>query len=249
MKKIAEILQSLGLLDSEVKTYMAALQNGASTVLELSKETSLSRQATYVAIDGLVKRGLMSSALQGKKRFYAAEHPDKLLAYAKRKTHELNEQVSDLERLVPDLELKMGGDRPVVRVYEGKEGIKAIIEDMKVTNTKKIVEITDVDAMFKVLSPEDLKSMRLELRRRGAVVEGLYSGVGTDSPTVEANRLVLTDEDSNFQSHIAVDGDKIQLVTFKGKMISVIVDSEALASTMRILFKYALHGSKHLPKR
>jgi len=70
MKDITPILKSLGLLDSEVKTYLASLENGPETVLDLAKLTKLSRQAVYSAIDALTERGLMSSALRGKKRYY-----------------------------------------------------------------------------------------------------------------------------------------------------------------------------------
>lgn len=249
MTNIKEILQSLGLLESEVHTYLAAFQNGASTVLELSKRTKLSRQATYLAVDALVQRGLMSTSMQGKKRFYSAEHPAKLLAYAKRKNSEMQEKIGDLERLIPKLELQMGGEKPVVRIYEGKEGIKAIIEDMKTSRGKDIVEITDVGAMFQVLSPEDLKSMRLELKRRGVTVRGLYSGTSSSENIVQADRYVLPAGEDGFQSHIGIDGNKIQLVTFKGKLISVIVESEGLAQALRILFAYAFQGAKHLTKR
>src|SRR5512142_2814354 len=130
MKDIAPILKSLGLLDSEVKTYLKALENGPGTVLDLAKSTNLSRQAVYVAINSLTERGLMSSALRGKKRFYAAEHPSKLLEYAKRRNEEMKAQTQDLERLLPEIEMQAGGERPVVKLFEGREGLKAIIADL-----------------------------------------------------------------------------------------------------------------------
>jgi len=58
MRNITPILQSLGLLESEVKTYETLLHHGAMTVIDISKRTKLSRQATYVAISGLTDRGL-----------------------------------------------------------------------------------------------------------------------------------------------------------------------------------------------
>lgn len=240
MKDITPILCSLGLLESEIKTYMAALKNGASTVLDISKKTKLSRQATYVAIDGLVQRGLMSSSLQGKKRFYAAEHPDKLLAYAKRKKLELEDRVADLERMVPQLELRMGGDKPVVRVYEGKEGIKAIIEDIGTTDFEKFWEITDVDAMYQVITADDLKGLRGRLKQQVSSAEGLYSGSLLEKTHSNSKRYILPNHESGFNSHIAIHGDKIQMVTFEGKMFSVIVESASLSAALKILFEYAL---------
>jgi sugar-specific transcriptional regulator TrmB len=243
MKDISPVLQSLGLLDSEIKTYLTALENGPGTVLELAKTTGLSRQAVYVAIDSLSKRGLMSSALRGKKRFYAAEHPDKLLAYAKRRDTEMHERVKDLERMLPELELMSGGEKPVVRVFEGKEGIREIIEDMRTSDYKKSVEIADLDAMYKVLNTEDLASMRTELKRRGTTVRGLYAGLPQRS-VVKAERYALPEELSDFRSNIGIYGDKIALVTFEGKMYSVLIESKALTKALRNLFEMALRGAE-----
>ena len=130
MKDISPILKSLGFLDSETKTYLAALSMGPSTVIDLTKQVKLSRQAVYVAIESLTERGIMSSTLIGKKRFYAAEKPEKLLAYAKRRESELDEHVKDLEKAIPDLELRTGGERPSVKVLEGKEGLRAYLVDL-----------------------------------------------------------------------------------------------------------------------
>jgi len=247
MKDIAPILQSFGLLDSDIKTYLAALENGPSTVLEIAKETQLSRQATYMAIESLTKRGLMASLLRGKKRLYAAEPPDKLLAYGKRRDAEMHDRVQDLERLLPELELRAGGERPVVRVFEGKEGLHAIIEDMKTADFKKSYEISDLKALYKVLNPEDLKDMRTALKNKGVKVRGLYSG--TPGPKVlDVDRVYLPDEYSDFKADIGIHGDKIEMLTFEGKMFSVIIESKLLAKTLGILFDLAFKGGKDLPK-
>ena len=240
MKDISSLLQTLGLLESETKTYEAALHLGPSTVLDLTKKTKLSRQATYVAINRLVDLGIMSSVLVGKKRFFAAEHPEKLLAYAKRHSHELNEKVKDLENMLPELALRIGGNRPAVRLFEGKEGLKAIIEDMRRAQFDDIVEIADVDALYTVLSPEELAPLRAELKRRRVKIKGMYSGTMGEN-NVSANRLTLPEKYKDFKADIGIYGDRIELITFEGKMYAVIIENKALAQTLRILFELAFH--------
>ena len=243
MKEIHSILQTLGLLDSEISTYLAALEEGPSTVVDLSKITKLSRQATYTAIESLSQRGLMTSVLRGKKRFYAAEPPSKLLAYAKRQNQQMQERVKDLESMIPELELQTGGDRPVVRVYEEKEGLKAIIEDMKKNTSRETFEITDLDAMYKVLKPEDLKPLRQQLARRRIKIKGLYAG--TAGPKMaNSERYFLSNQNTGFKSHISIHGDKIEMVTFIDKIHSLTVESEHLSKTMKILFTLAIRGQK-----
>lgn len=243
MKDIQPILQSLGLMDSEIKTYRAAFEHGSGTVIDLAKKTKLSRQAVYVAINALIDRGLLTSSLHGKKRFFAAEHPEKLLAYAQRKNREMQSQIQDLERIVPQLELQMGGEKPVVRVYEGKEGLKAFIEDVKSTECKEAVEMADADALYNVLSPEDLRAMRTELKRRKLRVRGLYTGKLGENIT-NVNRHILPLQYSGFKSNIGVFGNKIHLISFEGKMHSILIECEPLAKTLTMLFDLAFKGVK-----
>lgn len=243
MKDIRPILHSLGLLESEITVYLAGLEHGAGTILDYAKQTRLSRQAIYTAIDSLTKRGLVSSSLRGKKRYFASEHPEKLLAYARRHTEEMQSNITDLERVLPELALQMGGDKPVVKVFEGKEGIKAIVEDMRQTHFKEILEITDGDALYTVLTAEDLRGMRMELKRRKVKVRGLYSGKEGEQ-IVDVDPNTLAPEYSKFKADIGVYGNKIRLVTFEGKMYSVIIESQLLARTIAILFELAFKGNK-----
>lgn len=245
MQKVAPILKSLGLLDSEISTYLAALVKGPSTVIDLSKKSKLSRQATYTAIEMLTERGLMSSVQQGKKRLYAAEPATKLLAYAKRKDAELHDRVSDLERLLPDIELQTGGEKPVVKVFEGKEGIKAIIQDMLQSPAKESFELTDLDAMHAVISSEELKESRSVVKRTRRKVRGIYSGEPKEGDQVDPeSHVFLPSDESGFEANIGIYGNRLACMTFKGKMYSVLIDSEPLVKAMRILFKHAMKGLK-----
>ena len=244
MKDISPILKALGLLDSEIKLYLQALEDGPGTVLDLAKATGLSRQAIYVAIESLTGRGLMSNALRGKKRFYAAEHPDKLLDYAKRRDTEMHERVQDLERMLPELELASGGEKPVVRVFEGKEGLRAVMADLRNTETKESLEIADLEAIYQVLSAEDLAALRDSVKKGKTKVRGLYAGQAQESANT-IDRISLAKEQGGFKSHIGTYGDdKIALVTFEGKMYSVIIESKPLTKAMRILFETALGTGK-----
>lgn len=238
MKDVTKILSSLGLLDSEIKTYLAALRNGPSTVLDLTKLTNLSRQAIYTAIEALSHRGLMASVQRGKKQFYTSERPTKLLSHAKRKETELAEQIQDLENILPELELQAGGEKPVVRVFEGKEGLRAILEDTRVSKPAELHEITDLDAMSTILTSEDLQPYRQTLQQIGTKMRSFSTSERQDQePNIK--RFHLTTEEANMKAHIGVHGDKIALITFEGKMYSIIIENKGLANALRVIFRRA----------
>jgi len=238
MKDITPILQSLGLLDSEVKVYRTSLTLGATTVVDLSKKTQLSRQAVYTAIQNLMERGLMSTIQSGKKRLFTAEDPDRLLEYAKRRENELKNQINDLKEVLPELKLQSGGEKPVVRLYEGKEGVRALIERLSTDKPTEFVEISDLENLYKVISPEELAPIRKAIYKNNPKFRGIYTSKSAKKET-KSERIYLSEKYNDFKSDILVYGDKIALITLEGKMYSVIIESPHLANTMRILFDLA----------
>ena len=57
-------------------------------------------------------------------------------------------------------------------------------------------------------------------------------------------RRKITRKDINFDGEILVAGNKVGFLTFKGKLISVLIESEVLAETMKCLFKLAWDNDK-----
>lgn len=246
MQDIAPLLRSLGFLESEIKVYLAALERGPSTVIDLSSATHLSRPATYTAIEALAERGIMGTLSLGKKRLYTAEHPDRLVQYAKRREGELHARVEDLARLLPELVLRVGGEKPIVKAFEGKEGIQAIIDDIKQTRPRTMEEIANIDALRLVVRPEELAPMRDELQRIGTKIRALYAGDDVTATAITDARL-LPPELRGFRGNISIYANKVALVTFVGKFHSVIIEDAAIAGTLRMLFELAWATAKEFP--
>jgi len=248
MKDIGKILRSLGLNESEINTYLAALKQGASTVVELTKHTRLSRQAIYLAIESMTERGLMSSVMSGKKRLFTAEPPYKLLAYAKRKEVEMKEEINDLEKSLPELELQLGGERPIVQMYEGKEGIRAFLEEVKKVRPKKITEVADFAAVQKAMSFEDLAPYQKEVSKHHATIKGIYTGKALRPSTVEMERISLPENSPHFSANITVFGDRVGFVSLEGKPYSVIIENKSIAKTMEHVLDLAYEEAKRRGK-
>lgn len=239
MYNITPVLQSLGFLDSEIKTYLTALEHGPGTVLDLAKKTHFSRQATYTVIDSLTKRGLMSSVIRGKKKYFVAEDPEKLLAYAERRETDIREKVGDLKRALPELKLKASGDRPVVRLYEGKESIVAVLNDVIESRVKGkdavLYELEDIETFYSMISYEDLLPALQKLKRFDIKVKGLYQGT-PKGRTIQSTRYFLPPDIPKFKTSITMYGDKVVFHTFERKINTIIIESQSLANTLRVLF-------------
>ena len=69
-------LAQLGFSDKEAKTYLASIKLGTSTIQTISNLSGVNRATTYLAVESLMKKGLMSSVMKGKKRYFTVEAPE-----------------------------------------------------------------------------------------------------------------------------------------------------------------------------
>lgn len=124
INKNIEILRDIGLSIEEAQVYLASLSLGKTTVLKISRATSLKRTKVYAVIDSLKNKGLMSIDLQGLKNSYVAESPEKLEITMERKIDELKSQLPEMMAL-HDLK----GGESVIKYYTGLESMKQVFHD------------------------------------------------------------------------------------------------------------------------
>lgn len=224
---------------------MSALKGGPSTVANLAKLATLSRQATYAAIETLSARGLMTNVTRGKKRFYASEPPKKLPLYAKRYKNDMDERIKDLESLIPELDLQTAGARPVMRLFEGKEALRAFVDEVVAAQPKRIDEITDRQAMKIILTDKDREPILQTIKKFGIKVRALYAGT-PERHEAHVQAYYLPAELSGFKANISVYEDTVMIATFEGKIYTVVIENRSLARTFRTLFELAY---RHFPQK
>ena len=129
-EKLLNILLELGLSENESRGYLAALSLGSWTILELARAACVKRTTVYSVLDALLQKGLMAVDVQGLKKEYMAESPEKLeLMVEQHKTV--------LKRALPELlglyNLKSG--QSLIKYYQGMEGVKVaydgLLDDIK----------------------------------------------------------------------------------------------------------------------
>jgi len=97
MKDIKEFLRSIGLGKNEVEIYTSLVKLGASSVLEISKETKIHRSNVYEALDNLLNNGLILKTVKEKKSLFYARPPTALMNYLKAREMELDNIIKKLQ--------------------------------------------------------------------------------------------------------------------------------------------------------
>ena len=126
------ILKKLNLIEKEINIYLKLLEHGALSVRGLAEITGLNRGTTYDMLKKLQEINLVSYHHHETKQKFTAEEPGRLVNLIKTKEAELGKIKESFEDLIPELKALQdkGGDKPTTKFYEGKLGIKLILEDV-----------------------------------------------------------------------------------------------------------------------
>lgn len=137
-------LQAWGLQDKEIKVYLAALELGQSKVHDIAKKAGILRETTYFVLDHLIEKGLVSYVIKAGVKYFEAANPGKLVTILKEKEEKIKQVLGGLETLY-----HVQTEKPHVEVYEGKEGLKTILDDI-IRSGKPLVNIAN-SKLFEIL--------------------------------------------------------------------------------------------------
>ena len=234
-----KLLTSLGLSKTETQVYLASFELGPTSVQEIAKKARISRTAAYEAIESLQKRNLLSSFLRGKKRFFSAEDPERAYKHFKDSVENMSSKLEDLQRLLPEMKMLGGGERPAVRFYEGREALFALFNDVADVNPKRVDEVANMDDVFEKLDNDYLVEVRKVVDPSKIKTRILHRGTLKREPREHVEYCQLPNELGDFHGDIWIYGNRVAFVAFVGKVMAIIIESDSFADTARFLFAAA----------
>jgi len=131
--ELEAVLKEIGLTNGETKVYLALIKLGFSPVNKIKEESNLHRTAIYDFIERLINKGLVTYVIKKNIRYYNAAEPIKLIDFLKEKERKVNEILPVLTKLS-----NFNKDDVKVEVYEGKEGVKFVFNDV-IRNNKELL--------------------------------------------------------------------------------------------------------------
>ncbi len=122
-------LRNAGLTDGEIKVYLALLQLGLSTTGPIVQKSGIAKSIVYPILEKLIQKGLVSYIVKEKTKHFQASDPDKLLVYIDEKEKELSKTRSNVENILPELELmKKLSEKSEATIYLGNKGLRTSYE-------------------------------------------------------------------------------------------------------------------------
>jgi len=157
-----EVLNRLGLNNSEIKVYFALLELESSTVGRIIDRAKVPDSKIYSILEKLKEKGLVSFVIKNNVKHFQATDPCNLIELLNEKSEQIEEQKRILrEEIIPNIEQqrKLTEEKQEATVYEGMEGLKSAF-NVLLTTIKPGMEYY---AFMVGLSPEDKKVERFFL--------------------------------------------------------------------------------------
>lgn len=232
---LKQTLQNFGLDEKEAKVYLAVLELSQASILEIAKKAELHRPHVYNIIDSLLKRGLITQTLKGKRTLYAAEDPKKLVSLLREKEKEIMSVLPEL-RSIYNLQTA----KPKIRFYEGKEGLIKVLKESIECQSKELRAFGQSALAHHVFSFELFQWFYEERAKRGIQSKLIIteSKEAIKKKKLDAEYLTQTKliKDNKLNILYQIYDNKTVFYTFKGDIFAIVIESDEIATGMKLSF-------------
>ncbi len=255
MSNLIQELGQFGLSEKEASVYLASLELGPSPVQDICHKGKVNRATTYVMIESLMNRGLMSSFVRGKKRFYVSESPERLRAVLRVQRRDLESKEEQFEKTFPMLAALYNaeGAKPQIRYMEGMEGVNTVRElfrklDGEIIQFSPFQPATPADELAEGLN-EHLKEMAAQAIPYRILIsmDSLHVDRVPKLPNMEMR--ILPPNLFPTEAEITVRGTTICMYSLKSAILAIVITSKEMADGFRSLFELAWKGAEEYPVR
>lgn len=233
---IPKELELFGFNDKEARVYLAALKLGLDTVQNIAEEADIHRVSVYDILAGLIDRGMISQTVKGKKRYFLADPPEKIL-------DSIRSQKEYFFRILPELKAiqNKGKQRPRVMYYEGREAVWKAYED-RLKHQPELKENLVYGSSEKLLAayPDEYRKFTRERLARGIktkiIVEQSPSGkLEAETAKDQLREVKFLPVGKSFRANTVIYGDRVMTVSWES-MLLVIIEDKDNAENQKILF-------------
>jgi sugar-specific transcriptional regulator TrmB len=209
-QNLISLLQSIGFDQKEAKIYLASIELGPASILEISNKSKIKRANLYNLIKKLKEKGVINIITDGWKQKYSVISPNELLVYYKSQQKELENNLKNLNDLRhPET------SKNKIKTIVGKANIRNVylqqLEQMKTGDVYLTMgnmnSWYDIDGKFF----EEFKAKR-------AAIGVQTKNILTDSDLAKAAQTIQKKYKQNIKILDKSKSMSTNLVLFKGKI-------------------------------
>lgn len=235
-----EALLKFGLTERETKVYLSLLESGEALASEIAEKASIPRTLAYDILEGLLKKGIASYVIKSNKKYFSVIGPEALLQLLKEQEKEKEEL---LVKALPELlsiKNKKTEEKAKVDVYEGKEGVKTIFNDV-LKEGKEFLCFGSTGISPKIL-PYELTHFHKERIKRGILWKAIYNNDkagrmrGKEASGWRYTQVRYMEKTSPTTTYCYADKVAI-IIWVKESLLAVMIKDKAIAGSFKEFFE------------
>lgn len=257
MKLSLPFLQSFGLTENEISLYELLLKLGESPASTIISEAKLKRPTVYKTLYSLEKKGLVEQKKTKTKIHFSPLPPTVLSTLAESQYQELDRARENLQTALPTLlsQYTTAADKPIVRVYEGINGIKEIYKDTLKENQTiyAVARIETLETELHTWLQNTYVKQRAKQKIHAKVI------IASDKVSKQfmerdinefRTTIAVPGSQFPFEHEVNIYGDKVAFINNHkdAPLLGLIITNPLIAKTMKAWFDLAWLGAESTGK-
>jgi len=240
MDNLHLILIKLGLSEKDADIYLAILELGEASVIEIAKKTKIKRTTIYNLLPTMIENGLVKSSIKKKRRFFFIDNPSNLKLNLEEKLDSFNKTINEFKAIQNVLPYK-----PKITFYEGEGGMKELYQDTldSLNSGDTILSYTGLIDFYKVF-PKDFAQYYIQQRVKKKIRIRIITPLSSAADEWKKNSekelreiKIVNNSDFNFNADTEIYGNKIALISYKENFMGVIIESKEINQMQRMAFE------------
>jgi sugar-specific transcriptional regulator TrmB len=231
------MLKGMGLSEKAAKVYIAALSKGEATILDLAKDSGVTRTTIYYVLNELIEKGLLSEVKRGKKTYYMYTEPELFIKEKRMQIMQLDELEESLKE-IKYTEVR----KPHIEFYFGPAGFKEVWFKVFHSGEKSYRIITDGKAFLGFVKEkyilEDIinEKKKLQIKSKQLILDSSY-----------ARSIIVKDQQENRESKLLppeypisfteiITENFVATISTRNENVIFTIDNPEYAQTRKHLF-------------
>ncbi|MBD3252437.1 hypothetical protein GF386_01770 [Candidatus Pacearchaeota archaeon] len=238
INNIEKVLEEIGLTKGEIQVYLALVKLDISTTGQIAKQSKISNSKVYEVLGRLIQKGLASYVLKNNIRNYRATPPERLVDFLDNKKEQIEKNKLELEKIIPLIKSVKKQDENSVTVYEGKQGIKVIINDIIEAQENGIELLTfgSDENVFAEKYPDLVSHYAMAAKKKKLRSRAIFSRETKPFNKTENQKYLPRGMISPVR--IAIYNDKVAIFKFSDPVSVVLIEEKTIASGYKNQFEY-----------
>jgi len=234
--QLRKALDTLGLNELQRKVYLACLELGGASAYRIAQQANIARSTCYEIMEDLKALNLIQQYKKKKVKFYTVKSIQEAINFEK-------EKISQLEKALPEFNAlyRSINTKPNVRLYEGLEGMKCIIDEID-TEADEILGFSSAEDMLYKFSGFWSQHLKKRISKkipvRSILVDSPRARERQKLGPTELRTVKIIPAKYGHHSTMLIWKNKVAIFTFQNEMLALVIESKELAQGQRASFEF-----------